>query len=86
MKRKTEKFHWVGETLMAEEFGEVIEICNADWSGLDEFEGEHKCLMAAAHDLEVALERMLSSMVSIGVDLTVMDEARTALAKAKGKT
>ena len=44
-------FHWIGETLMAKEFGEVFELCQVDWSGLDEYEAEHKRLIAAAPDM-----------------------------------
>ena len=52
MEAKTTDFHWVGETLMAKEFGEVIELCSVDWSGLDEFEAEHKRRIARLSDLE----------------------------------
>lgn len=54
-KANTDGFHWIGETLMAKEFGEVIELCNVDWSGLDEFESEHKRRIARLADLEAAL-------------------------------
>ncbi len=95
MKRKTEELHWIGETLMAKEFGEVVEICNADWSWLDDFEAEHKCLLAAAHDLEDALEHVVKAFEfdvicvkpsdrKVAEDLFTVINA--ALAKAKGET
>lgn len=54
-KANTDGFHWIGETLMAKEFGEVIELCNVDWSGIDEFEAEHKRRIARLADVEAAL-------------------------------
>ena len=35
---QTHRFHWIGETLMAKEYDEVVELCSVDWSGLDECE------------------------------------------------
>jgi hypothetical protein len=83
-------FHWIGETLMAKDFGEVVEICSVDWSGLDEFEAEHKALIAAAPDLLAALARCLNFIEytesEIGETLECGDKARAALAKARGDT
>jgi len=42
-------------------------------------------LFAAAPDLLEALDVCLQSMIFVGLDLTVMDEARAAIAKAKGE-
>jgi len=88
--RKTTDFHWKGEALMAREFGEVVEICTVDWSGLDEFEAEHKALLAAASDLFDALE---AGEALIAGDLVgsewkqacraFLKDARAAIAKAE---
>ena len=77
-------FHWIGETLMAKEFGESIELCNVDWSGLDEYEVEHKRLIAAAPELLRALE-----MAQLWLDVDGrfnMQIINAAIAKAKGET
>ena len=85
-------FHWIGETLMAKEFGEVVELCNVDWSGLDEFEAEHKSLIASAPELKEQRDELLDAL-----ELTIVDcadllpdfhkaQIRAAIAKAKGET
>lgn len=49
---QTHGFHWIGETLMAKEYDEVVELCSVDWSGLDECEAEHKRRIARVPRLE----------------------------------
>ncbi len=88
--RKTTDFHWVGETLMAKEFDEVVEICSVDWSGLDDCEAEHKHLLAAAHDLEKALIEAKKDLEEVTAEIMGEDynssSINAALAKARGET
>jgi len=88
-------FHWIGETLMAKEFGEVVELCNVDWSGLDEFEAEHKSLIASAPELKEQRDELLEALEAMceefrGHDLPYgspnYHKAIAAIAKAKGET
>jgi hypothetical protein len=87
-------FHWIGETLMAKEFGEVVEICTVDWHGLDEYEAEHKRFIAAAPCMLKALEALMDLNDNGGpfggeiyqdrVD-RAWDNARAAIAEATGE-
>lgn len=64
---QTHGFHWIGETLMAKEYDEVVELCHVDWSGLDECEAEHKRRIARVPRLErIALEMEQQIWVKVG--------------------
>lgn len=58
----TVSLFWIGETLMAKEFGEVVELFNADWSSLDEFKTENKARIASIPDLEAEIERLTAAL------------------------
>ena len=81
----TKEWHWIGNTLMASEFGEAVELCNVDWSDLDEFEAEHKSLISAAPDLYDALQLALDIIGGFHRPYNLCGhELSAALAKARG--
>ncbi len=93
----TKDYHWIGRTLMAKEFGEVVELFNADWSALDEFEAEHKRRIARVPDLERALlaAEELAAAVShernmvcqdLGMQLQASEAVEAALAAYREAT
>ena len=55
-------FHWIGETLMAIECGEHVELCSVDWSELDDFEAENKRRIASVPDMEAEIERLTADL------------------------
>jgi hypothetical protein len=80
-------FHWIGDTLMAEEFGEAVELCNVEWSSLDEFEAEHKRLIAAAPDLlEACLEFVRKCESGEAKSKRSYAQMTAAIAKARGQS
>lgn len=76
-------FYWSGETLMAKDLGEDVELCDVDWSELDDFEAEHKAMLAAGPDLYEALALVVSRCGPRSEDGAI---ARAALAKARGES
>ena len=93
----TRDYHWIGRTLMAKEFGETVELLNAEWSPLDEFEDEHKRRIARVPELEriaLAAEELAAAVdhernmvcQDFGMQLQANNRVDAALAKLREAT